>query len=114
MRTPLTVICDGAPAPTVYKAWTEDISACGVQFSCDEEIDSNKVLVRLLLPGLEDKLVECHLVRSGNRRSETLIRRATPRFFYGARFERVLSMDESQDKMAYFNEREERVSAMVG
>jgi hypothetical protein len=100
MRTCLTVICEGQPGPSVYKGWTEDVSASGVQFACDEEIPAQKVWIRLLLPGLEDKLVECQLVRKTNRQSETLLRRNGPRFCYGAKFERVLSEVESQQVLA--------------
>lgn len=102
MRTCLTVFCDGPNAPSVYKAWTEDVSACGVQFACDQEIADSRVWVRLLLPGLEGKLVECQLVRRGNRQSETLLRRTGPRFCYGAKFERVLDELETQELMATF------------
>lgn len=114
MRTCLTVICPDGMSPLVYKAWTEDISACGVQFSCDEEIASERVLVRLLLPGLEGKLVECELVRSAKRQSETVLRRTGPRFTYGARFQRVLTDRESEDMLGVTAAFGTREPALVG
>lgn len=92
VRTLVTVLSDtpdGGTAPSVFKAWTEDISASGMQLACNEELPQGKICVRILLPELEDKIVECEIVRRGQRRPTGLLANAGPRFVYGVRFERV-------------------------
>lgn len=99
VRTLVTVLLDGdegRSALKVYKAWTEDISASGMQFACNEELPPGKLYVRILLPGLEDKIVECTIMRQGQRESTGLLRNTGPRFIYGVRFTRVRSYDEFQ------------------
>ena len=96
-RTLVTVICDdpqGRPVPQVYKAWTEDISASGMQFACNEELPTGRLYVRILLPELEDKIVECSLVRQGQRQPTGLFRSVGPRFVYGVRFHSILMSDQ--------------------
>ena len=91
VRTLVTVIANdshGAP-PQPYKAWTEDISASGMQFACNEELPPGRIHVRILLPQLEDKIIECEIVRKRRRESTGLLKNVGPRFLYGARFQQV-------------------------
>lgn len=99
VRTLVTVLIDGdhgRSALQVYKAWTEDISASGMQFACNEELPPGQLFVRILLPGLEDKIVECHVMRRGRRESTGFLKNNGPRFVYGVRFTRVRRYDEFQ------------------
>lgn len=89
VRTLVTVLVDddhGRPTPRVFKSWTEDISASGMQIVCHEELPKGRIYVRVLLPELEDKIVECLVVRRGRRRSNSLLKDTGPRFVYGVRF----------------------------
>jgi hypothetical protein len=92
IRTLVTVLCEdpqGNQRPVVIKAWTEDISASGMQFACDEELPPGKIYVRILLPDLEDRMIECDVVRAGGRASTGIFRNNGPRYVYGVRFQKV-------------------------
>ncbi|MCA9055015.1 MAG: PilZ domain-containing protein [Planctomycetaceae bacterium] len=96
-RTLVTVICDdpsGRPVPQVFKAWTEDISASGMQFACNEQLPTGRLYVRILLPELEDKIVECSLIRQGQRKSTGVFNAVGPRYVYGVRFHSILMSDQ--------------------
>lgn len=106
MRTVVTVIClpESGP-PIVHRGWTEDLSASGVLFSSDEQIQANRMCLRMLIPGLEGRLVECSIVRTGLRASQAMLGRTGPKYYYGARFERVLSAEESEQLTRFAAER---------
>jgi hypothetical protein len=111
LRTLVTILQENPPhidRPLPIKAWMEDISASGIQFASDEEISSDRVWVRILLPELQDKLVECHIVRRGEREGDNLPGGA-PGLLYGARFERIRSLDEFEPGM--LSSRESHVPA---
>lgn len=102
-RTLVTVLTEddaGRPVPRVFKAWTEDISASGMQFICNDELPPGRLYVRILLPELEDKIVECDVVRRGRRAATGIIRGSGPRFVYGVRFQSVLLNDQFEAAMA--------------
>ncbi len=102
VRTVVTVLLDGDEHGTplqVFKAWTEDISASGMQLACNEELPAGALYVRILLPGLEDKVVECSVMRRGRREPTGLLKNTGPRFIYGVRFTRVRSYDEFQQQV---------------
>ncbi|MFV0445818.1 MAG: PilZ domain-containing protein [Planctomycetaceae bacterium] len=94
VRTLVTVISDdgGQTRPIVIKGWTEDISASGMQIVCHDELPSGRIFVRILLPGLEDKIVECLVVRSAKRETISLVKESGPRYVYGIRFQSVLPL----------------------
>ena len=95
-RTLVTVLTDdasGRPVPQVFRAWTEDISASGMQFVSNEELPEGKLYVRILLPELEDKIVECVVVRRGRCAPTGIILSVGPRYVYGVRFQSVLPND---------------------
>lgn len=89
LRTLATVLVDtseGHEPLQTFKGWTEDLSASGMQLACNDELPPGRVFARILLPGLDDKVVECQILRS-SRRAPTGFRRASgPQFVYGVRF----------------------------
>ena len=89
LRTLVTVLVDtseGRAPLQVFKGWTEDLSASGMQLACNDELPQGRVFARILLPGLDDKVVECQILRS-SRRAPTGFRRSSgPQFVYGVRF----------------------------
>lgn len=92
VRTLVTVLCEsehGSAAPRVLKGWTEDISASGMQLACNDELPPGPIYVRILLPGLEDKILECQVLRQRRRQPTGLLGIAGPRFVYGIKFARV-------------------------
>ena len=96
-RTLVTVLRDdenNQPAPQVFKAWTEDISASGMQLVCNEELPDGRLYVRILLPALEDKIVACTVVRNGRREPTGLLPNSGPRYVYGVRFDSVQSSEK--------------------
>jgi len=100
IRTLVTVLCndaDGRVTPSVFKAWTEDISASGMQFACNDELVADRLYVRILLPELEDKIVECEVVRRRQRERQGLLKNVGPRWVYGVRFERVRALHEFEN-----------------
>ncbi len=101
VRTLVTVLCEsehGAAAPWVLKGWTEDISASGMQLACNDELPSGPIYVRMLLPGLEDKILECQVLRQRRRQPTGLLGVAGPRFVYGIKFSRVRSRAEFEGR----------------
>ena len=101
LRTLVTVLCndvDGCVRPAVYKAWTEDISASGMQFACNEDLRVNQLFVRILLPELEDKILECEVVRRRQRESTGLLKNIGPRYVYGVRFQRVTLLESFEHR----------------
>ena len=102
VRTLVTVLTDegGQSKPCVVKGWTEDISASGMQIVCHDELPNGRLYIRILLPGLEDKMVECLVVRRGRRDNMSLVRESGPRFVYGVRFQSVLPLSRFESMLA--------------
>lgn len=101
LRTLVTVLCEseqGALAPRVIKGWTEDISAAGMQLACNEELPAGPLYVRILLPGLEDKILECQVIRQRRRQPTGLLGATGPRYVYGVKFARVRSRVELESR----------------
>jgi glucose/arabinose dehydrogenase len=78
----------------VYKAWTEDISASGMQFVCDSELPPGDLFVSILLPELEGRIVACEVVRFGQREGRGHFRKNGPQYFYGVRFQQIRDLRE--------------------
>ncbi len=97
IRTVATIITTDEESsllrPMVYRAWTENISATGAALVCDKQMHADRVWIRLLLPGLQDKLVECEIIRSSEYEPESITKRG-PQFVYGVRFAKILSDEE--------------------
>jgi hypothetical protein len=99
VRTLVTVLTDdtyGRPTPRVFKAWTEDLSASGMQIACNEELPNGRIYVRILLPELESKIVECLIVRRSRRNGQGMFGGVGPRFIYGVRFQAVQPIGQFQ------------------
>jgi c-di-GMP-binding flagellar brake protein YcgR len=103
VRTLVTVLTEderGRQSPRVFKSWTEDISASGMQVVCHEELPEGRIYVRILLPELEGKIVECSIVRRGRRKSNALLKDVGPRYVYGVQFESVQPLSDFEEMLA--------------
>lgn len=69
------------------KAWTDDVSASGANILTEAPVADVPFCIRILMPGLDEQLLECVCVRTGKTQVRTLSNlREITRYNYGVKF----------------------------
>jgi hypothetical protein len=81
---------DAVEVSRIQKCWTRDISPSGARLICEQPIDPDRLILQLMLPRMEDRLIQAQIV---SRRMETNVTLDGCKeiHVYGVRFVGVLS-----------------------
>jgi c-di-GMP-binding flagellar brake protein YcgR len=74
-RASATIYVPDADAEGNYRtirAWTDDVSASGANILTEGPLGDTRFCIRILMPGLEEQLIECECVRHGKTQTKTL------------------------------------------
>lgn len=74
----------------IQKCWTRDISPSGARLICENPIDPDRLVLQLMLPRMEDRLIHAQIVSHRIETSVTLDG-CKDMHVYGVRFVGVLS-----------------------
>jgi hypothetical protein len=86
VRTPVVVYYEDGDVLVRMRAWTDDLSTSGARLTTEQELPSQSLYARIMLPELKDKLIECEVVREVSAKGNLYdIRRCC----YGIRFNRL-------------------------
>ena len=81
---------DALEVSRIQKCWTRDISPSGARLLCEQPIDPDRLILQLMLPRMEDRLIQAQIV---SRRVETSVTLdgCKEMHVYGVRFVGVLN-----------------------
>lgn len=82
-----------APLGAPVRIWTVDVSTTGALVRCYEKIESQRVLVELVMPQMAGSFIEGSIARSSEETARYLNGKERKSFLYGIQFTRLVKKD---------------------
>lgn len=82
-----------APLAAPVRIWTVDVSTTGALVRCYEKIESQRVLVELVMPQMAGAFIEGTIARSSEETARYLNGKERRSFLYGIQFTRLIKKD---------------------
>lgn len=82
------------PVGPAIRVWTVDVSTIGCMMRCNQEVQSKRIMLKLILPDMEETVIEASIVRNLEERAKLLNGKEKNSYLYGVKFDRRLCVDE--------------------